>query len=561
MSIQIQTYYDINPSDPTKRRDVLHPDFIEKFAIMKQLIIEEGSLLINKYDSSSYKIHVIPTNIDGSGIIIEHATNPTLSLKNTLSSDTANILKKADNVLQINNNANKLLEIFPDKIQSIIPFYSESIHSDNYYVGTSPLNTYLNNYTQDILNQSKLYTDQQILLYNNTIVGINFVQLNQLALQTILGPLQFDNIQYFMNDLYFNNYSSHRLLFVDDTKKLQAANTLVYDSVNIRLGINNASPETTLHINGGIYAGQSSFIPNTDKKHGSIYYNETIDKLVMVKGNCNLPAELWSVYNNVNKTIFDNLQLMLYPNISDLPLSLLDYTFNNYNFANTSTTTTIEFLNPLSTPAVSNYNNSFAWKFNGSDSYIELPAISGGLNLDYSLGLTINIICKWSSFNNNAAVFDLGCDINTDNIRMNTVNLTNELQVSTFNGSAESHLTLASYLTEHVWYYMSIALEPGAPGDLVNATWIVGRLTDLVNTLDGYATGIDFKVIQGQLYLPKTVIRTKNYIGKSTNPTDGFFNGNVALFQIYNKYINNDITYQICNNMIKKFFYLGGDML
>ena len=188
MAVNIQSYYDIHPTNPSIRKDVLTPDFLERFAIVKKFIIEGGSLLIDKYDDSDYKIHI--KNND-KGIVVEGIAEPKLTLKINSSTDEVHITTDTNGNLIFKKNNTNLLNLDDNEISSSIPFTLDTINADNLNVNGSPLDDYIDNHISNIINECKSYTDNHINDYNNNIVIPSFLHKFSPDTQVVHSRVEF----------------------------------------------------------------------------------------------------------------------------------------------------------------------------------------------------------------------------------------------------------------------------------------------------------------------------------------------------------------------------------
>lgn len=147
--------------------------------------------------------------------------------------------------------------------------------------------------------------------------------------------------------------------------------------------------------------------------------------------------------------------------------------------------------------------------FNGSNGHVELP----GLNIDFSRGLTIEAWVWYDSLKKWSRVIDFGNGANKDNILFANQGATRNLCLSIRRGTAEKHLVARGVLDTGKWMHLAATVDEKGSATL-------------------YKNG---KAVQtGTVHLPKSIQRTKNFIGRSNWPQDGYFHGRMDDVRIWN---------------------------
>ncbi|TAG93209.1 MAG: hypothetical protein EAZ09_22995 [Oscillatoriales cyanobacterium] len=146
--------------------------------------------------------------------------------------------------------------------------------------------------------------------------------------------------------------------------------------------------------------------------------------------------------------------------------------------------------------------------FDGVDNYVSLP----DMNPDFSQGITVEAWVWYDSFKNWSRIIDFGNGSDADNIIF-------------FN--EESSNTLRLQINRQ-----STGQGMSAPGVLETGKWI-----HLAATIDGSGIAKLYKngeqIQTGEIHLPNTLKRTKNYIARSNGSNDGYFNGKISDVRIW----------------------------
>ena len=153
-----------------------------------------------------------------------------------------------------------------------------------------------------------------------------------------------------------------------------------------------------------------------------------------------------------------------------------------------------------------------------SNQYVTLPPIK-----TTNTGLTFSLWFKSNNSGTWARLFDIGNGAGRDNILLAINN--NKLIAWTPNGSKWVN---NKNINDNVWHHVAWTISSG--DDLSQGIWKFYLDGNLLSSSSGV--------------VPKAVMRTKSYIGKSNWGNDPYFNGKISEFRIYHKELSNaDISY------------------
>jgi hypothetical protein len=162
-------------------------------------------------------------------------------------------------------------------------------------------------------------------------------------------------------------------------------------------------------------------------------------------------------------------------------------------------------------------------------------------------GITICFWLQCNNTDNDSKIMDFGNGLNSDNIMISTLNNTFSCFVyNSNNGSVCSSfhrnpnpainrstvVRIDNNLKHFAWVIV--------PKDKQYSDWYIYINGDLQlpEIMEGNAPRRNF-FTQGNLYYPRSILRTKNYLGKSNSDSD-FFNGSIEDFRFYNKALTKD---------------------
>lgn len=153
-------------------------------------------------------------------------------------------------------------------------------------------------------------------------------------------------------------------------------------------------------------------------------------------------------------------------------------------------------------------NHRAVLSFDGKDDFVSFPAV----DLDYSKGLTIEAMVRWTSFNSWSRILDFSNGPGTDNIL-----LANQA------GSPDLALVLLR---------MGQDMRSVAPGVLEPNRWThVAAVVDAAGAMTLFKDGQLVHTAEGAL--PFNVVRRLNYLGRSAWSTDGYFHGLMTDIRIW----------------------------
>ncbi len=217
------------------------------------------------------------------------------------------------------------------------------------------------------------------------------------------------------------------------------------------------------------------------------------------------------------------------PIVPDLPYSY--YTFNTTDVIGLDVFNSVTELYDasLSTAGLLDSSNNISGttdlSLNASSS--QFVAINSSLDIGKSTGMSIMFWVRYGTNNaNGTRIFDFGNNPASDNIEIyiDSVGIPN---LSIYSGSTQYTYSFGYPVNYNTYRHLAITM-----------------------TMDGtfkyYIDGVLYKTTSGNQY-PTEIVRTKNYIGKSSNNAL-FFNGAIGEFRIYNNAVSNTV---IMNNMNK----------
>ncbi|HCT29535.1 MAG TPA: hypothetical protein DIW31_02100, partial [Bacteroidales bacterium] len=154
-------------------------------------------------------------------------------------------------------------------------------------------------------------------------------------------------------------------------------------------------------------------------------------------------------------------------------------------------------------------------QFDGVDDYVDISATDAP---NFSAGISITGYIKWNKFNSWSRIIDMGTGSNADNIQIANNGTSSNLTFSIRKGSAGTDLNSQTNFNLNQWYYIAFTVSATGEAKI-------------------YVDGVLEKTVTG-FNLPNTLVRTKQYIGKSNWSSDAYFNGCIDNLSIWNKTLN-----------------------
>lgn len=168
-----------------------------------------------------------------------------------------------------------------------------------------------------------------------------------------------------------------------------------------------------------------------------------------------------------------------------------------------------------------------AYSFNGSNSYIQIPAGFG----DFTNGISISVWARPSSTTNYARFIDFGNGGPSNNFILTRNASTADILYATYNTTTSQGSLLVS-------------------GALTNSTWNHYVISHAVGgTVILYKNGV--QIGTATVPLPVNVTRSSNYIGRSNWPADTNYAGLMDDIRIYNRAISGSEALQLYNGGAK----------
>ncbi|MGB8686527.1 MAG: LamG domain-containing protein, partial [Microcoleus sp.] len=154
--------------------------------------------------------------------------------------------------------------------------------------------------------------------------------------------------------------------------------------------------------------------------------------------------------------------------------------------------------------------SNMVMKFDGVNDHISLPA----MNINYSQGFSLEVWVRYNSLKSWSRIFDFGNGAGTDNILLANKGTTNTLGFHVYRGTTSLGIEVANFLELGKWIHIAVTLDASGNGKI-------------------YKNG---QLIQsGTSQLPNNLNRTINYIGRSNWASDGYFDGQMAEFRLWNR--------------------------
>nr|WP_246506578.1 Ig-like domain-containing protein [Kistimonas asteriae] len=167
------------------------------------------------------------------------------------------------------------------------------------------------------------------------------------------------------------------------------------------------------------------------------------------------------------------------------------------------------------------FSGSASWGtgHDGTGSALEMDGTSGAgelSGLQTGGAMTVSTWVKFDSFSQNwSRVFDFGDGAGVDNILLGHVTTTNDLGFQVRDGDGTAHtLTVDDFFTAGEWVHVAATVDSS------------GMMTV-------YKNGVEAGTLQGGV--PPEKIRANNFIGKSNWSSDGYMDGAVDDFAVFNE--------------------------
>ncbi len=151
----------------------------------------------------------------------------------------------------------------------------------------------------------------------------------------------------------------------------------------------------------------------------------------------------------------------------------------------------------------------YALTFDGVNEYIELPP----LNLYTEQGITFEAWVTWDNTNNWARIFEMGNGFHDNSFIISGEALTNNLNIESYNDSHASNIIIPNFIATGHWTHLAVSINHSGETHV-------------------YKNGI--KVFTGWLQVPRSIERTKNFIGYgNVSASDGYFDGKIDDIRIW----------------------------
>jgi hypothetical protein len=140
--------------------------------------------------------------------------------------------------------------------------------------------------------------------------------------------------------------------------------------------------------------------------------------------------------------------------------------------------------------------------------YVSLPE----MHHNFSGGISVEAWVWYDSFQPNSRIIDFGNGAGIDNILLANEKSSGNLVFKVFRGGREQSITVASALETGKWIHVAATIDGSGIASL-------------------YKNGEQIK--SGNIWLPDTLKRTRNYIGKSNFEGDAYFKGKISDLRLW----------------------------
>ena len=151
-----------------------------------------------------------------------------------------------------------------------------------------------------------------------------------------------------------------------------------------------------------------------------------------------------------------------------------------------------------------------ALNFDGQDDYVELPSTPENLFQSF----TIESWVCYHELANYTRIFDFGNGTGSDNILLTNVGTTNNLGLHIYQGDNSQSIEIPNAIEIGEWLHITVTMDDTGNTTLYKNGLLIG---------------------QKKLHLPRTLIRNRNYLGKSNWSNDAFFDGKMDEVRIWTR--------------------------
>ena len=162
----------------------------------------------------------------------------------------------------------------------------------------------------------------------------------------------------------------------------------------------------------------------------------------------------------------------------------------------------------------------------------QFVTINSAMDIGKSTGLSILLWVRFGTTNvNGTRVFDFGNDPASDNIEL-FIDSIGIPTLSIYSGSTPYTYSFGYPISTHLYRHLGITMSANG-------------------TFKYYVDGVLYRTTTGNQY-PADIVRTKNYIGKSSNNAL-FYNGGVGEIRIYNNEVSSTVVLNNMNTNVKLY--------
>jgi len=162
----------------------------------------------------------------------------------------------------------------------------------------------------------------------------------------------------------------------------------------------------------------------------------------------------------------------------------------------------------------------------------QFVTINSAMDIGKSTGLSILLWVRFGTTNvNGTRVFDFGNDPASDNIEL-FIDAIGIPSLSIYSGSTPYTYSFGYPISTHLYRHLGITMSANG-------------------TFKYYVDGVLYRTTTGNQY-PADIVRTKNYIGKSSNNAL-FYNGGIGEIRIYNNEVSSTVVMNNMNTNVKLY--------
>ncbi|HSH05009.1 MAG TPA: tandem-95 repeat protein [Anaerolineae bacterium] len=184
-------------------------------------------------------------------------------------------------------------------------------------------------------------------------------------------------------------------------------------------------------------------------------------------------------------------------------------------------------------PALS-LSSPYALDFDGTNDYVDIP----DMNESFADGFTVAVWAYYDSLNTYSRIIDFGNGSASNNIILYNLSNNTTLSFNVFNGSTSSLISAAGAIELNTWIHLAATVDGSG-----NATI--------------YKNGTPIQT--GTVFVPNSILRTNNYVGRSNWLGDAYFNGKMDDLRIYNRSLTATEIADLANGFDPTLYFILDD--